>query len=92
MPGGEWCAVDIEVAVELGVGGEFGIDPQSSTQHVECCLGLGKKFVPKVQGKVFVNAAETSDKMVFERANRTFGGVTAVDTGWDELEVDGFFG
>ena len=41
---------------------------------------------------MLVNAAEACDEMVLERANRTFGGVAAVDTWGNELEVDGFAG
>ena len=40
---------------------------------------MGKESVPKVQREVLVGAAETSDEVVFEGADGTFGGIAAVD-------------
>ena len=70
--------------------GEFGIDARAM-HHIERGFGLGKKFVPKVQGKVLIKAAETGNEVIFECANCTFSGVAPMDTGRDKLEVDGFF-
>jgi len=36
-----------------------------------------------MNGKIFVGAAEASNEMIFECANGMFGGIAAVDVGWD---------
>jgi hypothetical protein len=41
-----------------------------------------------MEWEVFVDAAQTSNKMVFEGADGTFGGVAAVYARWCELEVN----
>ena len=43
-----------------------------------------------MQGGVFVDATQSSNKVILERAYRTFGGVASVDTRRDELEVNSF--
>jgi hypothetical protein len=45
-----------------------------------------------MQGKVGVSAAEACDEMVFERADRTFGCIAAVDLRGYKLVVDCFLG
>jgi hypothetical protein len=37
---------------------------------------------------VFVNAGETSDEMVLERANGSFGSVASMTAGRDKLEIN----
>ena len=37
---GQWCAITIEMAVKLGVGGELGVDSRAS-QKIQGELGLG---------------------------------------------------
>jgi hypothetical protein len=49
---------------------------------------LGNKAVPKVEGKIFVDTAESGDHVVFKCADRSLGGVATVDTWRDELVVD----
>jgi hypothetical protein len=41
-----------------------------------------------MEGEVLVGGAEAGDEVVFECADCTFGGVSSVDVGRDELEVD----
>jgi hypothetical protein len=41
-----------------------------------------------MEGEVLVGGAESGDEVVFEGADSTFGGVSSVDVGRDELEVD----
>jgi hypothetical protein len=43
-----------------------------------------------VKREVFVNTTQTGDEVVFESSDGTFGGIAAVNTGWDKLEVDVF--
>ena len=41
-----------------------------------------------MQREILVDAAETGDEMVFERAYRTFCGVAAMKRWWDQLVID----
>jgi hypothetical protein len=43
-----------------------------------------------MQGKVFVDAAQTSDEMVFEGADGAFSSIAAMHAGGDKLVVNGF--
>ena len=43
-----------------------------------------------MERKIFVDAAEAGDEMVFERADCAFGGVSTVEAGGDELKINGF--
>ena len=46
------------------------------------------QFVPKMQWKVGVGAAQAGDKMVLPRADSAFGGVAPVYVGRDKLKVN----
>jgi len=52
----ERCAVEIEGTVDLGVGGELGVDTRAA-QEVQGDLGLGEEFVPEGQREVGIDAA-----------------------------------
>ena len=41
-----------------------------------------------MEGKVFVDAAEASNEVVFVGTYCAFGGIATVNTGWYQLEVD----
>ena len=43
-----------------------------------------------MQRKIFVNAAQPGNEVVFERANSTFGGVAPMKSRGDQLKVDVF--
>jgi hypothetical protein len=75
---GPWGAVDVEGAVDLGVGGEFGVDSRAS-QKVEGDVGLWNQAAPQVHSKVGVAAAEDGDEVVLGSADRSLGGVASVD-------------
>ena len=49
------------------------------------------KTIPQVEREVFVDAAETSNEVIFERADGAFGGIAAVDSWWGKLKVNFFF-
>ena len=51
--------------------------------------GLREKFVPELEWKIGVGAAEAGDEMVLESANGALGGVAAMDAWGHELESDG---
>ena len=53
---------------------------------------MGNESVPEVEGKVFVDAAESSNEVIFECTDGPLGGVPAMYTGRDELVVDVFSG
>jgi hypothetical protein len=44
-----------------------------------------------VEGKVFVDATEASNEVIFEGADGTFCGIAAMDAGRYQLEVNIFF-
>ena len=88
---GKWCSIKVEQSMELRVGRQLGIE-SGATEEVQRQLGLGEKFIPKVEWEILVNAAKSSNKVVFERANGTFCSVAAVQTGRDELIIDVFRG
>ncbi len=50
---------------------------------------MREQLVPEVQRKIFVDAAEARNKVVFERAHGTFDSVAAMKTWGNKLEVDG---
>jgi hypothetical protein len=74
---GQWGAVEVEGAVELGVGGEFGVDSRASHKF-EGDVGLWNEAAPQVHWKVGVAAAEDGDEVVLGSADRSLGGVAAV--------------
>ena len=43
-----------------------------------------------LDGKPGVEGRQTSDEVVLERLDGTFGGVGAVDVGWSELDGEGW--
>jgi hypothetical protein len=51
---------------------------------------LGNESIPQVQRKLFVNAAQSSNEVVLEGLDCAFGGIAAMHTRWDQLEVDIF--
>jgi len=84
---GEGRAVVVEGAVELGLGGETGVDA-GAAEEVEGDERLGKEAVPQVEGEVGVSGTEAGDEMIFERADGAFGGIAAVEVRGDQLVVD----
>ena len=79
--------VEVEGAVDLGPSRELRVDARPA-KKVEGLEGLGEKAVPKVEGKGGIGTAQACDEVVLERSDRTFGGVTAMNVGRSELEVD----
>jgi hypothetical protein len=51
---------------------------------------LGYQAIPEMEGEVLVNATQSSNKLVFEGSDGTFGGIVAMDSRWHKLEVDVF--
>jgi hypothetical protein len=43
-----------------------------------------------VQRKIFVNATQAGDEVIFERSNGTFGSVATMNARWGKLEVNFF--
>jgi hypothetical protein len=80
--------VEIEGAMDLGPCGELGIDSRAA-KKIQREHGLGEKFVPELEWKIGVGAAEAGDEMVLESANGALGGVAAMDAWGHELESNG---
>ena len=49
-------AIEVKVAVHLGVRGELGIDAGSG-EEIQCELGLWQQLIPEMTREVFVDAA-----------------------------------
>ncbi len=50
---------------------------------IECHFGLGKKFVPVVDGERWMGRREDAEKMPFESLDTAFRGVRSFLVGWD---------
>jgi len=50
----------------------------------ECEFSLGQQFVPKVDGKVFVGAAETGNGMIHKSANSMLCCIAVMEVWWHE--------
>jgi hypothetical protein len=83
----EWRLVEIEDAINLGLGGETRVDARGP-EEVQSEKRLREQPVPKVERKVWVGAAQPSDEMVFEGADGTFGCIRAVVVRRYQLIVD----
>jgi hypothetical protein len=75
---GKWHSVEVEGAMNLGVGRELGIDPRTS-EEIERDEGLGEKTVPQVERKIGIGAAESGDEVVFEGSDGAFCGVATME-------------
>jgi len=53
---------------------------------------LEQQLIPKMEGKVFVFAAQTSNEMIIEHANSKFCCIVAMQVWWDKLVVNAFSG
>jgi hypothetical protein len=82
--------IEIVAAVELGIGGELGVDA-GAAEEVESQQGLGQEAIPQVNGKFFVDATEPCNEVILEHADGPFRGVVTMDARRNKLEVDGFF-
>jgi hypothetical protein len=80
-----WCEggpIVIEDPVKLRPGRELGIEARAS-QEVQRNDSLREDAVPQVKGKVFVDATQSSDKMILERPNCTLGSVASMHMRWN---------
>ena len=77
--------VIIKVSVEERFGREPGIDPRGA-QKIESGGGEWNQAAPQMNWKVWVNAEETGQKVIFERLNGLFGSIHAMDVKQDELK------
>ena len=75
--GCEWCCVEVEVAKNLVVGGEFRIYP-GSAQHVEGKNCLGNQAAPEVWRETLISTLQDGDAVSFECLDGPFGEVVAV--------------
>ena len=59
----------------------MGLDRELRSKF-ESELSLGDEFIPKMQGKIFVGAAESGDEMVLEGTDSTFSSISSMDARW----------
>ena len=77
--------VIIEGSIEERFGRELGIDPRGE-QKIESGGGEWNQAAPQIHWRVWVNATETGQKVIFERSNGLFGSIHAIDVRRDELK------
>ena len=89
--GSNGIGVEIIQAVDLGPGGEVGVDSACSEQ-VESQVGLGDKVVPETEWKVGVTGAEAGDEVVLVGLNGTLCNVGSMHARWGSLVDERFLG
>ena len=72
-------------SIEERFGQEPGIDPRGA-QNIESGGGEWNQAAPQMHWKVWVNAVETGQKVIFEHPNGLFGSIHAMDARQDELK------
>ena len=77
--------VIIEGSIEERFGREPGIDPRGA-QKIKSGGGKWNQAAPQMHWKFWVNAAETGQKVIFERPNVLFGSIHAMYVRRDELK------
>ena len=77
--------VIIKGSIEERFGREPGVDPRGA-QQIESGGGKWNQAAPQMHWKVWLNAAETGQKVIFERPNGLFGSIHAMDVRQDDLE------
>ena len=82
--------VIIEGSIEERCGRDPGIDPRGA-QKIESGGGEWNQEAPRMHWKVWLNAAETIQKLIFERPNGLFGSIRAMDVRQDELKSNVVF-
>jgi hypothetical protein len=87
---GERASIEIKVAVETGVGGEFWLASRG-TEEIEGDVGLWHQEIPFGDREFGVTSGEARAKMIFPGLDSALGGVAAMDVRWYELEVDVVF-
>ena len=81
----------IEGSIEERFGRDLWIAPRGA-QKIESGGGKWNQVAPQMHWKVWVNAADTGQKVIFERSNGLFGSIHAMDVRQGELKsnvVDG---
>ena len=84
---GKWRPVEVKLAVELCIGGEVGVDARGA-EEIQGDYCLGNEFVPEVEWEGGIDRAKTSNEVVFEGLDGSFGFVSAVEASRGELYVD----
>ena len=84
---GEWCFVEVKVAVDLGVGRELGVHSRCA-KEIKSDAALWNEFIPEADWEVGVGAAEAGNQMVFEGSDAAFGGVASMCVWGHQLKVD----
>ena len=85
--GSKGSSVEVNVSFDGNVGGKAWVFTGRAEQD-ESEDFLGDEPVPFLGGEVGFARGKSSAKIIFECADRTFGGVAAVGIWGDKLEVD----
>ena len=84
---GKRSSIEVEISKKGGMGGEGRMNTRRP-KKIEGQGCLWKEAIPFRQRKKGVNSAEGGNKMIFEGANGTFGGVDTVLLRGNTLEND----
>ena len=84
---GKGSSVEVNFSVDGCVGGKAQVCAGIS-EEVESDYGLGNETIPFLGGKVGVARGESCENMIFEYADCTFVGVSAVGVRGNKLEVN----
>ena len=85
---GNGIAIEIVEPLDLVVRRNPRIQPRT-TKKIQSHFSLRKKFVPNRNREVPLDRSQTSNEVIFERSDGTFGVVGTMNTGWDSLPLDG---
>ena len=72
-------------SVQLLICRNVGSDARAP-KDVACDDGLLRQMIPQLKWEIWISGAKAANKMVFERLNRSFGGVDAMVVRFDELD------
>jgi hypothetical protein len=64
----KWRSVEVRRATHVGPGRELRIDA-GSPKAVQGKEAVGKQIVPKIEGKVAVGGAQSSNEVIFKSVN-----------------------
>ena len=85
--GGKRGAVEVKLAKDLVISGEFGVDLGGSEQ-VECDDGLWEELIPETSREALVSAIQDRGEVVFKGTNGAFSWIVAMIVCSNQLEFE----
>ena len=75
--GGKGGAVEVKLAQDLVVSGEFGVDP-GGPEQVECDDGLWEKLIPETSRESLISSVQNGSEVIFKSADSTLRWIVTV--------------